>query len=438
MNLTKLKTIFKDNGCEKLYVKILSSNDNSRNQVYLGGSFDILNIFPISEIISDSSGDWKRDRFKVSLDFSWVGDDGLLYLAPKSQLILYPKYPEVRFSGFLTRCKKPPSKLMTVKEAKRVLFLAPNRKGQVLGFVTSPESELAREFFSLGTSEELGIFHILSVASKIEDERKKLIEELKRIHNLGWIMSKRLNSEGNIIACNSPNCGGYTLEAELGITPNGYSAPDYLGWEIKQFGVKKFENINSSIITLMTPEPNGGIYKENGVEAFLRDYGYEDLRGRQDRINFGGVHKVGEKHKRTELTLYLEGFDSESGKIRNTNGKIILVDESGNETASWSFSSLLKHWNKKHNQACYIPSLSILKPQRQYQYGQNILLGIGTDFQLFLQEMNKGNVYYDPGIKMENASTKPQIKRRSQFRIKSKFLNNLYRENEYIELEELK
>jgi len=27
------------------------------------------------------------------------------------------------------------------------------------------------------------------------------------------------------------NRGGYTLEAELGITPNGYSEPDFMGWE---------------------------------------------------------------------------------------------------------------------------------------------------------------------------------------------------------------
>jgi hypothetical protein len=53
-----------------------------------------------------------------------------------------------------------------------------------------------------------------------------------------------------ILPCKSPQCGGYTLEAELGITPNGYSEPDFMGWEVKQFGVTKFENINSSIITL--------------------------------------------------------------------------------------------------------------------------------------------------------------------------------------------
>jgi hypothetical protein len=48
------------------------------------------------------------------------------------------------------------------------------------------------------------------------------------------------------MACEAPNCGGYTLEAELGITPNGYSEPDFLGWEVKQFGVANFARVNSA------------------------------------------------------------------------------------------------------------------------------------------------------------------------------------------------
>ena len=47
--------------------------------------------------------------------------------------------------------------------------------------------------------------------------------------------------------------------------------------------------------------------------------------------------------------------------------------------------------------------------------------------------MANGNIYYDPGIKMENVSTKPKIKKSGQFRIKSQFLPNLYNENEIVD-----
>jgi hypothetical protein len=115
-------------------------------------------------------------------------------------------------------------------------------------------------------------------------------------------------------------------------------------------------------------------------------------------------------------------------------GSISLIDDKGNEASSWSFASLIKHWNKKHNQACYVPLKSNPPPHRQYAYGNNVLIGDGTDFQLFLRQMALGNIYYDPGIKMENASKKPEIKRRSQFRIKSGNLYHIYHGAETVNL----
>jgi hypothetical protein len=113
MNLDNLKKVFIANGCDKVYIKTLSPNDNSKNQVYLSGSYDILNIFPLSEIKADSSGDWKKERFKATINFAWITEEGGVTDAPGSQFILYPKYPEVRFSGFLLGSKKAPSELMT-------------------------------------------------------------------------------------------------------------------------------------------------------------------------------------------------------------------------------------------------------------------------------------------------------------------------------------
>jgi hypothetical protein len=57
---------------------------------------------------------------------------------------------------------------------------------------------------------------------------------------------------------------------------------------------------------------------------------------------------------------------------------------------------------------------------------------------LFLTQIENGNIYYDPGIKLELAiegKRKQAIKRRSQFRIKSGNLTNLYKNNEVINLD---
>lgn len=425
MNLENLKLLFADNGCQKIYIKKLAANDNSKNQVYFGGSFEILNILPITEIINEPAGDWEKERFKAKIIFSWISEEGNLYPAPNSQLILYPKYPEVRFSGFLARCLNPPSGLMTQRLPGRLLFFSVAENGTVLGYVTGPESQLANQVERANLETEHGVFKIIELP-QVANNRARLLAELLRINRLGWVNSKRLDRNRNVLPCRASNCGGYTLEAELGITPNGYSEPDYLGWEVKQF--------STSVITLMTPEPNSGFYTDQGTEAFIRTYGYADLRGRQDRMNFGGIYRVGQRNARTNLQLTLIGFDAETGRIRNTDGKITLLDTQGNEAASWDFTSMLQHWNRKHNQACYVPSKCDTTDGRRYSYGSRIILGTGTDFQLFLTGMSLGNIYYDPGIKLENASTFPEVKKRSQFRIRSRFLGELYHQHEIINL----
>ncbi len=434
MTLPQLLKIFESHGCKKLYVKNLSPNDNSKNQVYLAGSFDLLNIFPLSDVVEDSSGDWERDRFKAKVDFSWITEDGNLSLAPRSQFILYPKYPEIRFSGFLARSPNPPSELMTQRLANRLLFLGVTLKREIIGFVADPNSILASEYNSIEDLNSFGVFRIIELSSE-KNGKIELLNQLERIHKMGWIGSKRLDSEGRIVPCQSSNCGGYTLEAELGIKPNGYSEPDFLGWELKQFGVRNFDHTQSSIITLMTPEPTGGIYKEKGVIEFLLEYGYPDRMGREDRINFGGIHRIDQKHQTTGLTLKLIGFDSSSGKIKSSEGRLALIDKNEIEAASWSFSSIIKHWNRKHNQACYVPSISEREPFRKYKYGNKVTLGSSTDISLLLMEISKGSIYYDPGIKLENASkSNAKTKRRSQFRIKSSNLKGLYYKNDIVDL----
>ena len=434
MNLSTLRNIFRNNGATKIYVKKLAPNDNSKNQVYLGGNFDVLNMFPVFDITHEPSGDWERERFKGKVNFHWVNEDGVKAYAPNAQLILYPKYPEVRFSGFLLGCKDAPSELMRSRLPGRVLFMSIDNDGNILGYVAHPDSAIIREVDALdGVVQDELLFELPQEG--VTDTKVALLTELRRIHRLGWIKSKRLNREGKIVDCNAPQCGGYTLEAELGVTPNRYADPDYLGWEIKQFGVRNFNRLNSAVITLMTPEPTGGFYTTSGVEYFVRKYGYQDKLGRPDRLNFGGIYKVGIEQPTTKLTMQLIGFDSGSGKIRNTDGSIALVDQSGNVAAEWSFTSMLKHWNRKHRKACYIPSLKQDDPYRQYTYGGEVILGEGTNFMLFLAAMASGELYYDPAIKVENASTdSPTNKRRSQFRIKSGHLSELYHRSNIVDV----
>ena len=52
---------------------------------------------------------------------------------------------------------------------------------------------------------------------------------------------------------------------------------------------------------------------------------------------------------------------------------------------------------------------------------------------MFLSAMIKGMVFYDSGIKLDNASSKnAKLKPRSQFRVKHKNLDSLYKNFEFI------
>jgi hypothetical protein len=156
--------------------------------------------------------------------------------------------------------------------------------------------------------------------------------------------------------------------------------------------------------------------------------------GREDRLNFGGIHRMDSYHERTGLSIILLGFDRATGKICDATGGIALMNLNGEEAAVWRYTEIMRHWNRKHAQAVYIPSISNKIPDLRYRYGNLVRLGIGTDFLLYLKAISAGHVYYDPGIKLEHASTAPRTKRRSQFRIKSADLPLLYHKMKTVDL----
>ena len=426
MSLENLVSFLAAHEVEKIYVKELAANDNSKNQVYFGPWFKALTLFPMGEITPDPNAG--NPIFKASVDYLWIGDDLSLVTSPSAQIILYPQYPEIRFSGFLKGADRTHlgsiRGLMNSRMPGRLLFLGVGRTGRIIGSAFDSGSPVAQQFAAVaGTlAKSTEIFYELLPSvflGSAVDPRRKLLEELCRIHRLGWINSKRLDGNGNLLTCNAPQCGGYTLEAELGISPNGRSEPDFMGWEVKQH--------SGSVLTLMTPEPTGGFYVEEGVEQFVRSFGYPDRMGRPDRLNFGGTHYCDDKHPLTKLTIKLSGYDSVHNRIVDQGGGISLVADDGTVAAFWAFSGILSHWNRKHSKAVYVPSMHRTTPENQYCYDRNVLLGIGTDPLFLVRAFHQKKIYYDPGIKLEQASgPTPKTKRRNQFRVRVGDIGGLY------------
>lgn len=437
ITLDQLRAGMIANGVRQLLVKELAPNDNSKNQPYLGGNFEALSILPAGELRAERT-ERGVEILKAPLAFGWLQEDGRVEPAAGAQLILYPQYPEVRISGFLKGSRNAPSAVMTTRDPGRLLFLGITNDRRIIAWASGPETALAREYHDLEGLEPTGVFLKVPLRpqEKNRTSREILLATLAAIHAKDWIGSYALRADGSHAPCNAPQCVGYTLEAELGVARNGYAEPDFLGWEVKAGQVDNFARVPASkVMTLMTPEPTGGHYRTQGVESFIRTYGYADKLGREDRLNFGGIFRESAYHSNTDLTLKLFGYDARSAKITDADGSLALVRGEDTIAASWSFTALGGLWNRKHAQAVYVPAECRRSPVLAYRYSNIVRTGEGTDFLRFLQAVADGAVFYDPGIKLESVSSgKPTIKRRSQFRIKSIDLPILYRSMETVKL----
>ncbi len=420
-NAGQLKDRFKLLGATRIFCKRLSENDNSKQQIYLGGSFEVLSFFAHGEIVAFP--EFKFPNFKAKLDFYWVETDST-EKAQGAQLILYPAYPEVRLSGFLSGCKTAPSKFLQPirKENRcgtdgRILIFGTTSDGRTLAYLAPEASSIAHELAELFEHEASeGLFLELTLAVGSEQNKAQVLTALKAVYAGGLHPSSRLNKLGESTPYKASNGGGYTLEALLGIIPNGRSEPDYYGWEIKSY--------SKSRITLMTPEPNGGVYFERGAKEFVKKYGHEVEDG---SLYFTGAHKVGALCQSTGMTLRVNGFDIAKQKIIDVGGALRLIDADGQEAATWAFAELLTHWNRKHAFAAYV-RYTAQKEQNAYRYETPVIMGEHTEFNLYLGALCSGAIIFDPGTKVtEPNSSRSKVKARSQFRISVNNLNLLYR-----------
>jgi hypothetical protein len=435
LTLDQLQRMMRENDVTKLLVKELAANDNAKNQLYLSGGMEEANIIPIGEVRVEITDKGNRS-LKAPLSFSWLQSNGSAIPAPSAQIILYPQYPEVRLSGFLRGATNAPNHLLNNRAPGRLLFLGITKSQQIIAWAAGPESLLSRQYHGLGPLEKIGVFFVVPLSQEEigTSTRQQLIAELRRVHLLDWICSKALNADGTQRECSAPHCVGYTLEAELGVPRNGKAEPDFKGWEIKAGIVRDLDAPpTAKAITLMTPEPTGGFYRTDGVSAFVRRFGYIDKLGRPDRMNFGGIFRAEQRHDGTKLTLKIRGFNTAKSQIENLDGAIALVTDQDFVAAEWSFAALMTLWNKKHAQAVYVPAQTRSDPTLEYRYGSTVRLAEGTSIEKLLAAIASGKVYYDPGIKLEQASTKtPRTKRRSQFRVSSRELSALYNQTQQV------
>ena len=437
LDLDFVKSLFRNAGCKNLYVKELAWNHDSKRQIYLTTDLSAFNIFPNKMELNPEmhpgikSTQKKKpknsDRIFGHLNFFWLTPDSTRDEAKHAKLIFYPQYPEVRLSGFLKGTKSIPSKFLREKSGEtytnRLLFLGTDKEENTFGFLAVSCTGLRKELRAEANYELDAAINRIEIR-KGKSAEQRLISKLRSIHQAGWHKGVRLR-KGVRIPCNASNAVGYTLEALLGIEPNGKNAPDYEGYEVKALTVSDFSKPTNKVVTVFTPEPDVGIYVRNFLE-FMKEYGYDDLRGRPDRKNFGGIHRVGKRHDRTKLLLQLAGFKIATKDKYDTDGQLELVDEAKKLAAGWTFSKLVDGWKNKHEKAVYVPALKKIS-KGEFKFSNKIKICYGADFLCVLNSLFRGDLYLDPGVKVEHwSSKKKKTKKRNQFRAKASVMPTLY------------
>jgi MvaI/BcnI restriction endonuclease family len=425
MSLEMLKRMFLQNGSTRLFYKSLAPNDNSKNQVYVGGTVEDTRPIPTpvgawKQVLGKSrKGDSVRTRYilQATVNFGWLKPDGSVCRAHHTKMILYPQYNndqgEFRLSGFLQGATARPSSLLNAdqrgRERGRVMFFGTDDMGKVLSFMAPGDSRIARELAISISLERVGVLDEIPLNPTMSPvaTRAELLLALGTVHKLGWADSKLLNARTGLRPCHGPQCIGQTLLAELRVPADGRAAPDYRGWEVKAYTVKSFASRASCRVTLMTPQPTGGHYVEYGVAEFLTRYGSASASDPGKRY-FEGQHRVGIANQKRGTTLTVVGYDQQKHTISDASGGIRLLDVQGNIAAEWGFAGLVEHWRNKHARAVFVPGRSEQGPPQRYWYSPTVHLATGNPFALFIEALINGSVIYDPGVRLGKA--------RSQFR----------------------
>ena len=418
-------------GARRFWGKILAANDNSKNQIYLGAGFGALNVLPHGaiEVCNADIGGAVRQRSKANLEFRWISPNGITP-APHAQMILYPRYPEVRLSGLLRSSEGAPSNIINSRHANRVIIFGVTEAGYILAYAAEQDSAVSLELAGV-TDDHVGVFIPLDryLAADRDGPREALLREILRIHRLGAITGQKLHppAPGTKRPYKAKNAGGMTLEAEFGILPNSISGPDFEGWELKAFLTSRVGGMNAkNRATLLTPAPTRGLYCDD-FRSLMDRYGYQTGNPEKGRRDLSGSFRVASHNNaplipnRTGLRLVLSGYDFDLKKIVDMGESLRLIDSDGNIAADWKIADLVSHWSRKHAQAAYVP-YAFDRDANTYSYSAGTYLGTGTDPIRFLSSLAEGAISFEPGLWIANKGRK----QRHQFRVLHRDLEKLY------------
>lgn len=206
-------------------------------------------------------------------------------------------------------------------------------------------------------------------------DSKKIIEEFKRIRELGFVPSKRSNNTGI----------GKTFEDYLGVIENNLKESDYEGFE-----VKSKRALSSSFLTLFTKSPN----HPAGANTILRD-------------SFGENYEEYPGLKKLHTSIFSHRFNTYRGlygfKIENDKNtqviKIIIKDLQTDKIISdnihWTYKEISNTLENKIQALFYVNADCKTIEDTEYFHYTSAVIYLNPTLENFLKLVDDGKLMID-------------------------------------------
>ena len=250
-------------------------------------------------------------------------------------------------------------------------------------------------------------------------QKEELIEELKKIKNMGWIKNARKGNAGGV---------GNTLEDLLGIPENNLPIPNSAEWELK---AQRSNTTSLTTLFHMEPSPRalnfvsqillpkyGWKHKEAGKKYPVNEMSFRQTisaAGHSDR----GFTVIIDKERQKILI----SFDSNSVSnrhrdwLKSVEARIGL--EEINPQPYWGFNDLFHKAGTKLSNCFYVQADVKKENGEEYYHYNNILMLQNFSIEKFLDALKNNVVLVDFDARTgHNHGTK--------FRLKQDKLSNLY------------
>lgn len=248
--------------------------------------------------------------------------------------------------------------------------------------------------------------------------KEKLIEELIKIRNQGWVLSRRKNNDGGV---------GNTLEDLLGIDENNLPIPNAAEWELK---AQRKET--TSLVTLFHMEPSpralkfvpslllpnfGWKHKEAGLKYSIDEKSFRQTINARSFSDRGFSVMVDRINNRISVLFDYNNID----KKKHLHWYQQVMGNELEILPYWGFDDVFhKLGSKLHN--CFFVRAKVKKENGNlYFWYQDIFMLKSLDKNKFINLIEDGKIYIDFDARTgHNHGTK--------FRLQNQFLPNLYEE----------